>query len=108
MANPLLSARLCERKGILPYFISLERMILLHFRRLVGQSLSALISTSFQYLSTGSGSHSLTETVYFALLSFLGLESSFHNFSPIFRRTIPYFVIFLSKVWRGKHHTTPF
>ena len=48
----------------------------------MGQSLSALISSSFQNSSTCGGSHSLTESVYFALLSFLGLVGSFHNISP--------------------------
>ena len=52
--------------------------------RLVGQSLSTLVSTSLQYVSACGRCHSLTETVYFALLSFLGLISSFHNISPDF------------------------
>mgnify|MGYP003305761927 CR=1 FL=1 len=51
---------------------------------LVGQSLAALISTSFQYLSASRRSHSLAETMYLALLSFLGLISSLHNISPVF------------------------
>ena len=49
----------------------------------MGQSLSTLISTSFQYVSARRGCHSLTEAVYLALLSFLGLISSFHNISPV-------------------------
>ena len=68
MGTPLL---LEKRKGILLYLL---------FLRLVGKSLSTLCSTSLQYLSTCGGSHSLTETVYFALLSFLGLIGSFHDF----------------------------
>ena len=52
--------------------------------QLVGQSLSALVSTSFQHVSTCRRCHSFTEAVYLALLSFLGLISSFHNVSPIF------------------------
>ena len=51
--------------------------------RLVGQSLSTLVSTSLQYVSACGRCHSLTETVYFALLSFLGLISSFHDISPV-------------------------
>ncbi len=45
----------------------------------MGKSFSTLCATALQHLSACRGSHSLTETVYFALLSFLGLESSFHN-----------------------------
>ena len=50
----------------------------------MSKSLSAFISTSLQHLSASRRSHSLTETVHFALLSFLGLISSFHNLSPDF------------------------
>jgi len=67
MGNPFLDKK--SRKGA---------FVLLIYR-LVGKSLSALISASFQNLSSCGGSHSLTEAVYFALLSFLGLISSFHN-----------------------------
>ena len=45
----------------------------------MGQSLATLIATTFQNLSTSRRCHSLTEAVYFALLSFFGLECSFHN-----------------------------
>jgi hypothetical protein len=51
---------------------------------LVGQSLSALVSTSFQYVSACRRCHSFTEAVYFALLSFLGLISSFHDIFSCF------------------------
>lgn len=47
--------------------------------RLVGQSLSALIAATLQNLSACRRCHSLTETMYLALLSFFGLISSFHN-----------------------------
>lgn len=50
----------------------------------MSKSLSAFCSTSLQHLSACGGRHSLTETVYFALLSFLGLIRSFHNLSPDF------------------------
>ncbi len=66
MANPFLR----EKERNLGHFSALS---------LVGKSLSSLCSTSFQYFSACGGCHSLTETVYFALLSFLGLESSFHD-----------------------------
>ncbi len=56
-----------------------KEFVLAIYSKLVGKSLSTLCSTSLQYLSTCGGSHSLTETVYFALLSFLGLIGSFHN-----------------------------
>ena len=49
----------------------------------MGQSLSALVSTSFQHVSACRRCHSFTEAVYLALLSFLGLISSFHNISPV-------------------------
>ena len=52
--------------------------------QLVGQSLSTLVSTSFQHVSACRRCHSFTEAVYLALLSFLGLISSFHNISPVF------------------------
>ena len=52
--------------------------------QLVGQSLSTLVSTSFQHVSACRRCHSFTEAVYLALLSFLGLISSFHNVSPVF------------------------
>ena len=46
--------------------------------QLVGQSLSALVSTSFQYVSSCGRCHSLTEAVYLASLSLLGLICSKH------------------------------
>ena len=48
-------------------------------KRLVGQSLSALIAATLQHLSACRRSHSLTEAVYFTSLSLFGLISSFHN-----------------------------
>ena len=48
-------------------------------KKLVGQSLSAFVATTFQHVSACRRSHSLTETVYLALLSLFGLISSFHN-----------------------------
>ena len=57
-----------------------EFVFIIHsIKRLVRKSLATFCSTSLQHLSTCGGSHSLTETVYFALLSFLGLISSFHD-----------------------------
>ena len=50
----------------------------------MGKSLSTLISAVLQHLSASRRCHSLTETVYFASLSFLGLVGSFHNISPNF------------------------
>ena len=46
--------------------------------QLVGQSLSALVSTSLQNVSTCGSCHSLTETVNFTSLSFFRLIGSFH------------------------------
>lgn len=47
--------------------------------------LSALVSSSFKYLSACVRSHSLSETVNFASLSFFGLISSLHkNIIPFF------------------------
>ena len=45
----------------------------------MGQSLAALIATTLQNLSASGRCHSLTEAMYFALLSFFGLECSFHD-----------------------------
>jgi hypothetical protein len=56
------------------------QILLLGFKeRLVGQSLAALIATTLQNLSASGRCHSLTEAMYFALLSFFGLECSFHD-----------------------------
>ena len=57
---------------------------MLHFLywELVGKSLSTFCSASLENFSSCGRCHSLTETVYFALLSLFGLISSFHNFSP--------------------------
>ena len=64
----------------------------------MGKALSALVSTSFQNVSAGSRSHSLSETVYFASLSLFGLIRSFHFSSPILR-SFPFFLfIFLSLI----------
>lgn len=67
--------------------------------RLVGQSLSALISASFQNSSARCRRHSLAETVYFTCLSLFGLIGSFHNLSPVFLLFI--FSLFL------RHRTCP-
>ena len=48
-------------------------------KKLVGQSLSAFIAASFQHSSACRRCHSLTEAVYFALLSLFGLIRSLHN-----------------------------
>ena len=61
----------------------------------MGKSLSTLISTTFQNLSASRRSHSLTETVYFASLSFFGLVRSFHTISPTFALSQFYFFLFL-------------
>lgn len=52
------------------------------FHALSRKLFSALVSSSFKYLSAGGGGHSLSETVYFASLSFFGLVSPFHMISP--------------------------
>ena len=90
MANPLLWN---QRKGILS-----NTFILFKFKkgeRLVGQSLAALITTTLQNLSTSRRCHSLTEAVYFALLSLFRLECSFHNtFSCIWFFTFSFFGVY--------------
>ena len=72
----------------------LEAIVLFCPFFLVGQSLSAFISTAFQHVSSCGRRHSLTESVHFASLSFLGLIRSFHNLSPDF--SISYFSLFLT------------
>ena len=47
--------------------------------RLVGQSLSALCTSSLQNVSAVSSLHSLSETMLFLSLTLLGLVSSEHN-----------------------------
>ena len=77
MANPFLWEK--ERNCYLfSIFVFQKR------RELVGKSLSSLCSTSLQNLSACRRCHSLTETVYFTSLSFLGLISSFHNLFSCF------------------------
>ncbi len=68
-----------QRKGVEHFF--LFRLYRIEYR-LVGKSLSTLISAAFQNLSACGGCHSFTETVYFASLSFFGLIGSFHFLSP--------------------------
>ena len=47
--------------------------------------LSALVSTSFDDVSASGRTHSLSETVHFAALTFLGLKCSLHkNLSSLF------------------------
>ena len=75
MANPLLYGKGKEFVKHTICFYLLKNIGL----RLVGQSLAALIATTLQNLSTSRRCHSLTEAVYFALLSLFGLECSFHN-----------------------------
>ena len=67
----------------------------------MGKSLSAFISSSLKHLSSCGGSHSLTETVYFALLSFFGLERSFHNLFSCF---LVFILFFFLIVYRGISH----
>ena len=60
----------------------------------MGQSLTALITTTLQNLSACGRCHSLTEAVYFALLSLFGLECSFHNtFSCIWFFSFSFLVV---------------
>ena len=49
---------------------------------LCGKSVTTLVSASGKRSSATGGLHSCAETVHFASLSFLGLISSFHVFSP--------------------------
>ena len=44
--------------------------------------MTTFCSSSLKYVSSGLGSHSFSEAVYFASLSFLGLISSFHFMFP--------------------------
>ena len=78
MANPLLN-QIKERN-------------VRSFCFLVRQSLSALVSTSFQHSSACRRSHSLTESVYLASRSLFGLVSSFHNRSP---KLFVFYLIFI-------------
>ena len=67
-----------------PFLLKGKEFASIRFQfRLVGQSLSALITASFKHSSACGSRHSLAEAVYLALLSFLGLISSFHNRSPV-------------------------
>ena len=52
--------------------------------------LSALVSSSFKNLSSRVGSHTLSESVYFAPLSLFGLVSPLHK-NLLFFRPAPYF-----------------
>ena len=76
-----------KRKGMLVFYIAEKRLFSIRLfyerKRLVGQSLSTLCSTSLQYLSACGRSHSLAEAVYFTSLSLFGLIGSLHDLSPI-------------------------
>ena len=63
-----------------PYLKMLCMRMILFYQSvgLVGKSLSTLIATTLQHSSSCRRSHSFTESVYFASLSFLGLVGSFH------------------------------
>lgn len=78
------SSPLRKRKGIFAYCYFSFSVPRIYDRRLVRQSLSALVATSFQHLSTCRRCHSLTEAVHLALLSFFGLIRSLHTISPDF------------------------
>ena len=84
MANPLLYEK--ERN-------TLEKKLFL-----VGKSLSTLIATTFQHLSTCRRCHSFSKSVYFASLSFFRLIRSFHNSSPAFSFSLFCFFIYVSQV----------
>jgi hypothetical protein len=62
-------------KGIGGFYVSA-------FRRLIGQSFSALSASSLQYVSAVSGSHSLSEAVLFLSLTLFGLIGSEHLLAP--------------------------
>ena len=68
----------------------------------MGQSLSALIATTLQNLSASGRCHSLTETVYFALLSLFGLISSFHNTFSCIWFFLFRFLVVTEAFFRGK------
>ena len=48
----------------------------------MGESCSALLTSSLENLSSVSGSHSLSEAMYLASLSLLRLICSEHNYTP--------------------------
>ncbi len=62
------------------FFLILRYFTQVH--RLSGQLFSAFVSSSFQNVSSRGGSHSLSEAVNLASLSFLGLISPLHKNSP--------------------------
>lgn len=74
-------------KECLFFYIAEKRLFSIRLfyerKRLVGQSLSTLCSTSLQHLSACGRSHSLAEAVYFTSLSLFGLIGSLHDLSPI-------------------------
>ena len=50
----------------------------------MGESCSSLLASSLEHFSAVCGSHSLSESVYFASLSFLGLICSEHNHTSFY------------------------
>jgi len=87
MANPLLMEKERNLRKFKPFSFFYQSV------GLVGKSLSTLIATTLQHSSSCRRSHSFTESVYFASLSFLGLVGSFHNFSPALLIAIYYFLL---------------
>ena len=56
--------------------------------------MTTFVSSSLQYVFARPALHSLSESVHFASLSFLGLVSLFHNVSPVL------FYLFISTLQR--------
>ena len=83
-----------------------EFVFIIHLKRLVSKSLSALCSTSLQHLSACGRCHSLTETVYFTSLSLFGLIRSFHFSFSYIGLYWPFFILFF--IFRGLAHDKSF
>lgn len=60
--------------------------------------MSAFVSSSCDYVSSAFGFHPLSETVYFAALSFFRLISSFHFVLTYFCREFPNIIFFTEQV----------
>ena len=90
--EPLILHLLITYALLLPSSLTIQQLkdlpAVAHRLRLCTELLSALISSSLQHLSSGGGSHSLSESVYLTSLSLFRLVSSFHSNLLLYCKTL--------------------
>ena len=81
--NPISLAVNVSERAVLIQSVGFIKQLLAERRG--GKVFTALVAAVFEHAPAALRLHSLTEAVHFALLTFFGLISSFHNRSPIVR-----------------------